>query len=76
MKKPAEEYYDNLASVYDQATSKNKAWIAPNYMAERLTDHLSAGIHLLDIGIGTGQLTGELLKKEPNITVTGGALSG
>ncbi|WP_067515402.1 class I SAM-dependent DNA methyltransferase [Endozoicomonas ascidiicola] len=71
MKQPAEAYYDKLSSVYDQATSVENAWVAPAYMTERMKTFLRPDIDLLEIGIGTGQLSEEILKHENNINITG-----
>lgn len=49
----AENYYDNLAAIYDQATSVEGAWNAPSQARKALT-FISKRDAALIIGIGTG----------------------
>lgn len=54
-KSPVEEYYDKLASVYDEATSKPGAWTPPEYIKKELEGNENKYNSALIIGVGTGK---------------------
>lgn len=54
-KSPAEQYYDKLASIYDEATSKHGSWTPPVYIAKELAGNKAKYKTALIIGVGTGK---------------------
>lgn len=54
-KHPAEQYYDKLASIYDEATSKPGAWTPPTYIRKELESKKNQYQSALIIGAGTGK---------------------
>jgi len=49
------EYYDKLASVYDEATGQEGRWTPPSFIYERIKKYLSKESMVLDLGVGTGK---------------------
>lgn len=63
-----EQYYDKLASKYDDATSKPGSWIAPVECARLLEGRLKSRMSILDLGIGTGRSLKTIVGRGHNIT--------
>lgn len=55
MKQVIEQYNDQLAKVYDQATLGEFKWKAPVMVTKTLLEFLRKNSKILDLGIGTGQ---------------------
>lgn len=53
----AAEYFNKIASIYDQATSGENAWTPPSVVSRKLDSILTPEktFKLIDIGVGTGQ---------------------
>jgi len=55
IKNPVEQYYDKLAGIYDEATSKPGAWTPPAYVKEELERNRRTYGTVLIVGVGTGK---------------------
>jgi predicted TPR repeat methyltransferase len=60
--KKSEEYFDLIASVYDQATEAEGSWNPPNVIYEHIKRLNKNNPAILDIGIGTGRSIDKIYK--------------
>lgn len=52
---PVEQYYDKLAGIYDEATSKPGAWTPPEYIRKELENSGREYDSAFIVGVGTGR---------------------
>ncbi len=55
-------YYDTLASIYDHATQEAGKWTPPQEAVQMLSGLIEAVHSILDVGVGTGQVSAPFLK--------------
>src|SRR4030042_3124458 len=67
MKKIIEQYNNQLAKVYDQATLGEFKWLAPQAVLKTLSPYLVKKTKILDLGAGTGQSSEEFYSKGHDI---------
>lgn len=64
-------YFNSLAPIYDEHTSRKGNWNAPSIVARRLKKYIAKVRSVLDIGIGTGKQVEHLVEMSRGLEVWG-----
>lgn len=67
----SEEYYDNLSTVYDEATDKKGDWMPPDVVYNSIKSYLKKGSKVFDFGIGTGKSIAKILEFDEKAEIYG-----
>ncbi len=74
--KKSEEYFNLIASVYDQATEVEGSWNPPDVIYEHIKHITTSNAMILDIGIGTGRSIDKIYKSGAYKEIHGVDVSG